>query len=288
MGQRLTVAAAFTAVLTVVASAYGATTVGPKSYAALALVVLAIGVTAARPGRGATGIFVQDTAGGTVARWLLPATVLGRFLVGGVAVTGERAGYYGFELALALVTLANLSLFTALVWVLAVRLHRTDARRVQTEMELRRINAELEERVRARTSELAASERQYRRLIEDSTEGIMIHQLGRHPLHQRGRDARLRVRERRRGEGPAGDGTRRAGVPRDERGPGRRAPARRADVPATIEVEGLRVTGAASGWRPPAPRMNGRAARPPSSRSSTSASASAARRPSGTPRTSGR
>ena len=76
-------------------------------------------------------------------------------------------------------TLANLSLFTALVWVLAVRLHRTDARRVQAEMELRRINAELEERVRARTSELAASERQYRRLIEDSTEGIMIHQLGR-------------------------------------------------------------------------------------------------------------
>ena len=179
MGQRLAVAAGFIAFLTVVASAYGATTVGPESYAALALVVLAIGVTAARPGRGATGIFVQDTAGGTVARWLLPATVLGPFLVGGVAVTGERAGYYGFELALALVTLANLSLFTALVWVLAVRLHRTDARRVQAEMELRRINAELEERVRARTSELAASERQYRRLIEDSTEGIMIHQLGR-------------------------------------------------------------------------------------------------------------
>jgi hypothetical protein len=77
MGQRLAVAAGFIAFLTVVASAYGATAVGPEAYAALALVVLAIGVTAARPGAGATGIFVQDTAGGTVARWLLPATVLG-------------------------------------------------------------------------------------------------------------------------------------------------------------------------------------------------------------------
>jgi PAS domain S-box-containing protein len=44
----------------------------------------------------------------------------------------------------------------ALAWFLAVRLRR----------------------VRARTSELAASERQYRGLIEDSAEGIVIHRLG--------------------------------------------------------------------------------------------------------------
>ncbi|MGH7350091.1 MAG: PAS domain S-box protein, partial [Candidatus Rokuibacteriota bacterium] len=46
------------------------------------------------------------------------------------------------------------------------------------EAELRKANAELEERVRARTTELAASARQYRRLIEESAEGIFIHQLG--------------------------------------------------------------------------------------------------------------
>jgi len=44
----------------------------------------------------------------------------------------------------------------ALAWFLAVRLRR----------------------VSGRTSELAASERQYRRLIEDSAEGIIIHRLG--------------------------------------------------------------------------------------------------------------
>ena len=52
----------------------------------------------------------------------------------------------------------------ALAWVLAVR--------------LRRVNAEIDERVRTRTSELAASEQQHRRLIEDSAEGMMIHRLG--------------------------------------------------------------------------------------------------------------
>lgn len=52
----------------------------------------------------------------------------------------------------------------ALAWVLAVR--------------LRRVHAEIDERVLARTSELAASEQEYRRLIEDSAEGMMIHQGG--------------------------------------------------------------------------------------------------------------
>jgi PAS domain S-box-containing protein len=177
-GQRLAVAAALVAFLGVVASAYRAAPMGPDAYAAMTVVVLAVGVTAARPGLGATGVLAQDTAGGTVARWLLPATVLGPFLVGAAALAGQRAGHYGFEFALALVTVANLSLFASLAWFLAVRLHRTDARRLQAEAGLRRINAELEERVRARTSELATTERKYRQLIEDSAEGVIIHGLG--------------------------------------------------------------------------------------------------------------
>jgi PAS domain S-box-containing protein len=178
-GQRLAVASGFIALLSVAASAYGAEAVKPMDvFTATTLVVLSIGVISARPGRGATGILVQDTAGGTVARWLLPATLLGPFLIGAIGLALERAGYYGFEFTVALVTVANLSLFSALVWLLAVHLHRTDARRLSAEAELRRINAELEEGVRARTRELAASEEQYRRLIEESAAGILIHRQG--------------------------------------------------------------------------------------------------------------
>jgi PAS domain S-box-containing protein len=78
-----------------------------------------------------------------LARWLLPLAVLGPPLVAAVAVA----------------------------WLLAVRLRRAEAA-------LGRVNADIDERVRARTSELAASERRHRRLIEDSVEGIIVHRLG--------------------------------------------------------------------------------------------------------------
>jgi PAS domain S-box-containing protein len=178
-GQRLAVASGFIAFLSVAASAYGTEAVKPMdAVTATTLVVLSIGVIAARPGRGATGILVQDTAGGTAARWLLPATLLGPFLIGAIGLALERAGYYGFEFTVALVTVANLSLFSALGWLLALHLHRTDVRRLRAETDLRQISAELEERVRARTKELAASEEQYRRLIEESAEGMVIHRQG--------------------------------------------------------------------------------------------------------------
>lgn len=59
-----------------------------------------------------------------------------------------------------------------------MRLHRTDARRLDVERELRRANAELEARVEARTLAFAESEGRYRHLIDESSAGIMIHQQG--------------------------------------------------------------------------------------------------------------
>jgi PAS domain S-box-containing protein len=144
----------------------------------LLLAALSAAVTTIRPGRGATAILVQDTAGGMAARWVLPGTILGSLLIGGIVLAGERAGFYGRELGVALTTVASLSLFSTLVWLIAVRLHRTDARRLAVELELRRINAELEARVEARTRALTESEAKYRRLIDESPDGIMIHREG--------------------------------------------------------------------------------------------------------------
>lgn len=185
-GQRLAVASGFVALLGVATWLYGvaaAPSRGPGAsdmapLTGILLGALSFAVTAIRPGRGATGILVQDTAGGMVARWVLPGTVLGSLLVGAIGLAGERAGLYGRELGVALTTVASLSLFSALVWLIAVRLHRTDARRLAVELELRRVNAELEARVETRTRELAESESRYRRLIEKSPDGIMIHQEG--------------------------------------------------------------------------------------------------------------
>jgi len=78
-----------------------------------------------------------------VARWLVPLAILGPPLIAAVVVAGLLAG----------------------------RLRRAEAKML-------RVQAELDERVRARTSELATSERRYRRLIEDSAEGMMLHRQG--------------------------------------------------------------------------------------------------------------
>ncbi|HJV58415.1 MAG TPA: PAS domain S-box protein, partial [Methylomirabilota bacterium] len=185
-GQRLAVASAFVALLGVATWLYGVAAApsggpGPSDMAPLTgllLAALSAAVTTIRPGRGATAILVQDTAGGMAARWVLPGTILGSLLIGGIVLAGERAGFYGRELGVALTTVASLSLFSTLVWLIAVRLHRTDARRLAVELELRRINAELEARVEARTRALTESEAKYRRLIDESPDGIMIHREG--------------------------------------------------------------------------------------------------------------
>src|SRR5215470_6186050 len=160
-GQRCAVAAGFIGFLNLVAYAYSVRslelTKGLTSYTEMAvhtagtLVALSLGIAAARPGHGATGIFVKRTAGGTVARWLLPV---------------------------ALMAVSNLSMFSALGWWVAVRLHRTDVQRLRAEEELRLVNATLEGQVRLRTAELTASESRYRHLTEQSAEGIVIHQGG--------------------------------------------------------------------------------------------------------------
>ena len=183
-GQRLAVTVGFLGLLMVALWAYGTAAlplrVGHVPDAAPLvgglLIALGIAVTTVRPGRGATGIFLQDTAGGMVARFGLPGTVLGSLLVGALGLAGERANLWGHESSVALTTVASLSLFSALVWFLAVRLHRTDAQRLAVESQLRRVNAELEERVEARTRALAESELRYRRVIEESPNGILIHQ----------------------------------------------------------------------------------------------------------------
>ena len=183
-GQRLAVTVGFLGVLMVALWAYGAHPIAlplgrvPDAAPLVGVLFTALGiaVTTVRPGRGASGIFVQDTAGGMVARFGVPGTVLGSLLIGALALAGERAGLYGHDSSVALTTVASLSLFSALVWFLAVRLHRTDAQRLAVESQLRRVNAELEGRVEARTRALADSEARYRRVIEESPHGILIHQ----------------------------------------------------------------------------------------------------------------
>ena len=156
----------------------------------------------------------------------------------------------------------------AVAWVLAVR--------------LRRINADIDERVRARTRELAASEQEHRRLIEDFSEGIIIHRLGlirftnaavrrligfTDPDEVLGQPIMDRIAPDHREVVAARMAARLRGEP----------------TSATVEMEVLRRDGSRF-WI----GASGREVQPSSSPSSTSASDSAARPRSGRPRASAR
>jgi PAS domain-containing protein len=163
-----------------------------------AFVVLAIAVLCARPDRGPMAVVTSESAGGVVARRLLPAAVGLPVLLGWLRLMGERAGLWTFPTGWGLLVVTTLALFVVIIWRSARTLHLTDARREQAEEALRRAHKDLEAQVRQRTSALTEtvgaleaevkerqrveaalreSERRYRELVDASRGLICRHDL---------------------------------------------------------------------------------------------------------------
>src|SRR3989338_1658230 len=85
-------------------------------HTAVAVTVLAAGVVFARPGRWPASTLVSDSAGGIMARRLLPAVVVLPVLLGWLRLGGERLGFYDLPFGLALMVASSIVLLTILVW----------------------------------------------------------------------------------------------------------------------------------------------------------------------------
>ncbi|CAN5576721.1 hypothetical protein BH23PSE2_BH23PSE2_10790 [soil metagenome] len=96
---------------------------------ALVFLTLALGVFVARPNAGMMAVIASPSLGGMMARRLFPSMVLTILALGWLRLEGQRRGLYGLELGLALYTLANITMFGALVWWGARLLHRLEAER---------------------------------------------------------------------------------------------------------------------------------------------------------------
>lgn len=96
---------------------------------AMVFLALATGVLLARPEGGVMGVLASRSAGGALARRLLPLMVVVLMGLGWLRLEGERHGLYGMELGVALYTLANIAIFGALVWRHARDLQRSEAAR---------------------------------------------------------------------------------------------------------------------------------------------------------------
>ncbi len=142
--QFLVLASALIALLAVVGYAYGVTYLyGLPAFipmalnTALAFLALSLGILCARPDRGLMTLFTSESAGGSVARRLLPAAIIVPLVLGWLRWEGERAQLYGTRFGIALFTTAMIVVLALLVWRSALFLDRADKERQRVEEALR-------------------------------------------------------------------------------------------------------------------------------------------------------
>jgi diguanylate cyclase (GGDEF)-like protein/PAS domain S-box-containing protein len=123
-------------------------------YTSIVLLLLSVAIFFARPSSAIARDLTCAGSGSALARRFLPAVFLVPVCVGWICLRGERAGFYGAELGLALYTTSNVVVFAFLVWLSARRLNAESVRRNKAEIEIRELNAQLEWRVAERTKTL--------------------------------------------------------------------------------------------------------------------------------------
>jgi signal transduction histidine kinase len=124
--------------------------------AALAVLVLSVAALAAVRHGAATWLVYGRDAGALAMRRLMPVVLLGVPFVGLLVQRGHQQDLYGPRLAMALVTTSAVALMGASTWYTARLLTRVDERRQRAMTALTALNADLEDRARARAAELEA------------------------------------------------------------------------------------------------------------------------------------
>ena len=144
----LTLAAAGVALMAVTGYVYNVLTlyqiqgyVGMALNSAACFLLLCLGILAARPDREPLATLLSATAGGVVARRLLPAAVIIPLLVGILTLQGQRRDLYQTPFMMTLFTLTNVVIFVTLIWWNAASLRRLDEQRLHAEETLREAEA---------------------------------------------------------------------------------------------------------------------------------------------------
>ena len=136
--------------------AYRFTRVG--AHTALAFTLLSLGILARQPRSGVMAIFTCDSAGGYMARRVLPAAVGVLSLLGWLGLEGERLAYYDTAAGVALMVAATLVIFAALIAWNARALERVEDERARLmEEQSARAQAEAAERRAAFLAQASAT-----------------------------------------------------------------------------------------------------------------------------------
>jgi PAS domain S-box-containing protein len=117
-------------------------------------VALSVGVVFARPRSGLVSLLTSQSAGGYVARRMLPAAILAPAALGWLRLFGEKAGYLNRPFGISLLVLSNILFFIILIWRSATALHNFDTERMTAETALYKAYTDLQRRVGEQTNEL--------------------------------------------------------------------------------------------------------------------------------------
>jgi signal transduction histidine kinase len=128
---------------------------GMAVHTAFIFVALSLGIIFVHPEASLMSFLTSNTAGGTMVRRLLPATILIPATGGGLVMLGARQGLYDMAFGTLLCVWGSILILTTLIWRTARALHCSDAKRQQVEEALRRAYDDLEMRVAQRTAELS-------------------------------------------------------------------------------------------------------------------------------------
>ena len=106
-------------------------------HSALVFLVLAAGILCARPGSGRMRMLTSDSAGGIMARRLLPAAILIPPFLGWLRSLGQQAGWYNTPYGLTLLVAAVTIVFALLIWRNVTLLSHVDAERIASQQAFR-------------------------------------------------------------------------------------------------------------------------------------------------------
>lgn len=118
-------------------------------HTAITFIVLCFGILWTQPERGWSKIIISKNLGGFIARRLLIAAISIPFILGWLINLGQQAALYNPAFGLALLVVANISIFAILIWQNAKILDRLDLRRQQAESELQETLATLQAVIKA-------------------------------------------------------------------------------------------------------------------------------------------
>ncbi|MGF7117914.1 sensor histidine kinase [Methanobacterium oryzae] len=139
----------------------------------IAFIILSAGILFINAEYEFMGIITSKHLGGDVAQNLLLPAIVIPLLLGSLTLLGWKIGIYGVEFGISLVVLANIAIFTTIIWWSANSFNNIDIKRKEAENQLKEYHDHLEGTIKERTEELWSINRQLhseiaeRMLVED-------------------------------------------------------------------------------------------------------------------------